>query len=136
MENSPHFAAEDFNKYQFYQLTGRNDAMKNVLLALLFIFVNISLSPCYALTPDQIIKLKKAGVSDKTIQMMLEQERDARQENPSDQIGVREVKDKEGNVVTIYSTGRPAKESPGDAEEVKTEKAWKMLQNTIINNRK
>ncbi len=110
--------------------------MKNVLLALLFIFVNISLSPCYALTPDQIIKLKKAGVSDKTIQMMLEQERDARQENPSDQMGVREVKDKEGNVVTIYSTGRPAKESPGDAEEVKAEKAWKMLQNTIINNRK
>ena len=88
------------------------------------------------MTPDQIIKLKKAGVSDKTIQMMLEQERDARKENPSDLIGVREVKDKEGNVVTIYSTGPPTKESSGDTEEAKVEKAWKMLQNMIIDNRK
>jgi hypothetical protein len=123
-------------EYQVYQLNGRNAVMKYVLLALLFIFMNNLLSPCYALTPDQIINLRKAGVSDKTIQMMLEQERDARQENPSDQIGVREVKDKEGNVVTIYSTGRPAKESHGDAEEAKVEKAWKMLQNMIIDNRK
>lgn len=29
-----------------------------------------------ALTPEEILKLKKAGVSEKTIQMMLEQERD------------------------------------------------------------
>jgi hypothetical protein len=123
-------------EYQFYQLNGRNAVMKYVLLALLFIFMNNFLSPCYALTPDQIINLRKAGVSDKTIQMMLEQERDARQENPSDQIGVREVKDKEGNVVIIYSTGRSAKGSPGDAEEAKVEKAWKMLQNMIIDNRK
>jgi hypothetical protein len=110
--------------------------MKYALLALLFIFINIFLSPCYALTPDQIIKLKKAGVSDKTIQMMLEQEKDAKQENPSDQIGVREVKDKEGNVVTIYSTGRSSKQSPADTEEEKVEKAWKMLQNMKIDNRK
>jgi hypothetical protein len=110
--------------------------MKYVLLALLLIFINIFLSPCYALTPDQIIKLKKAGVSDKTIQMMLEQERDARQENPADQIGVREMKDREGNVVTVYSTGRPAKAGPGDTEDAKVEKAWKMLQNMIIDNRK
>jgi hypothetical protein len=114
----------------------RNAVMKYVLIALLFVLVNIFLTPCYALTPDQIIKLKKAGVSDKTIQMMLEQERDARQENPSDQIGVREVKDKEGNVVTIYSTGRLTSESPSDPEQAKVEKAWKMLQNMIINNRK
>jgi hypothetical protein len=110
--------------------------IKYVLLAVLFIFMTNFLSLCHALTSEQIIKLKKAGVSDKTIQMMIEQERDARQENPSDLIGVREVKDKEGNVVTIYSTGRPTKESPGDTEEVKVEKAWKMLQNMIIDNRK
>lgn len=109
--------------------------IKYVLLALLFIFMTNFSSLCHALTSEQIIKLKKAGVSDKTIQMMIEQERDARQENPSDLIGVREVKDKEGNVVTIYSTGRPTKESPGDTEEAKVEKAWKMLQNMIIDNR-
>lgn len=42
--------------------------------------------------------------------------------NPSDLIGVREVKDKEDNVVTIYSTGHPTTEGPGDAEEAKVEK--------------
>lgn len=110
--------------------------MKYVLLAALLVFMSFSLLPCYALTPDQIISLRKAGVSDKTIQMMLQQEKDARQENPSDSIGVREVKDREGNVVTIYSTGRPTKEVPGDTEEVKVDKAWKMLQNMIIDNRK
>jgi hypothetical protein len=121
---------------QFSQLNGRNAMVKYVLLALLFIFMNNFLSLCHALTSDQIIKLKKAGVSDKTIQMMIEQERDARKENPSDLIGVQEVKDKEGNVVTIYSTGRPTRENPSDTEDVKVEKAWKMLQNMIIDNRK
>jgi len=110
--------------------------MRYVLLILLFIFMNSVSSLCHALTSEQIIKLKKAGVSDKTIQMMIEQEKDARQENPSDLIGVREVKDREGNVVTVYSTGRPTKENSGDAEDVKVEKAWKMLQNMIIDNRK
>ena len=110
--------------------------IKYVLLALLFIFMNNFLSLCHALTSDQIIKLKKAGVSDKTIQMMIEQERDARQENPSDLIGVREVKDKEGNVVKIYPAGRSTRESAGDAEEAKVEKAWKMSQNMIIDDRK
>lgn len=110
--------------------------IKYILLVLLFIVMNNFFSLCHALTPDQIIKLKKAGVSDKTIQMMIEQEREAKQENPSDLIGVREVKDREGNVVTIYSTGRSAKESPGDTEEAKADKAWKMLQNMIIDNRK
>jgi len=110
--------------------------IKYVLLALLFIFMNNFAGLCHALTSEQIIQLKKAGVSDKTIQMMIEQERDARQENPSDLIGVREVKDREGNVVTVYSTGRPARESSSDAEDVKVEKAWKMLQNMIIDNRK
>ena len=110
--------------------------IKYVLLVLLFIFINNFSSLCHALTSEQIIKLKKAGVSNKTIQMMIEQERDARQENPSDMIGVREVKDNAGNVVTVYSTGLPTKESSGDAEEVKVEKAWKMLQNMIIDNRK
>jgi CheY-like chemotaxis protein len=35
------------------------------------------------------------------------QARDAKEQNPSDLIGVREVRDREGNIVTIYSTGPP-----------------------------
>jgi len=109
---------------------------KYVLIGLIYIFMGSFLNHCYALTPDEIIKLKKAGVSDKTIQMMLRQEKDAKEVNPYDQIGVREVKDKEGNVVTIYSTGHSTKEGTGDSEEEKADKAWNMLQNMKIDNRK
>jgi len=110
--------------------------IKYVFVGLIYFFMSNFLNHCYALTPDQIIKLKKAGVSDKTIQMMLQQEKEAKEANPYDQIGMREIKDKEGNVVTIYSTGRSTKDSAGDSEEEKVDKAWKMLQHIIIDKRK
>ena len=92
----------------------------------------------HALTTDEVIKLKKAGVSDETMRLMIEQERAAKEQNPSDQIGVREVKDAEGNTSVIYSTGAPKPPSQGDSEQEKVEKAWKMLQNQnmIIDNRR
>jgi hypothetical protein len=101
---------------------------KAVLAALLAVafFAGIS----YALTPEQIIALKKAGVEDQTIRMMIEQEREAAQ-NPADQIGSREIKDKEGNTVILYSTGKN-KQQDADTEQEKVEKAWKMLQNMMI----
>jgi hypothetical protein len=106
------------------------------LAATLFILSSNFLNYSYALTPDQIIQLRKAGVSDETIQMMLQQERDAKEANPYDQIGVREIKDKEGNSITVYSTGRSTKAGAGDPEEENVDKAWKMLQNMIIDKRK
>ena len=68
----------------------------------------------YALTPQQVIDLKKAGVSDKTIQMMIEQEEKAK--NPYATMGTKEIKDKDGNTVIIYTTGGSANT---DAEEAK-----------------
>ena len=106
------------------------------LTAAFFILLSNFLNYGYALTPDQVIQLRKAGVSDETIQMMLKQERDAKEANPYDQIGVREIKDKEGNSITIYSTGRSTKAGAGDPEEENVDKAWKMLQHMIIDNRK
>ena len=106
------------------------------LTAAFFILLSNFLNYGYALTPDQVIQLRKAGVSDETIQMMLKQERDAKEANPYDQIGVREIKDKEGNSITIYSTGRSTKAGAGDPEEENVDKAWKMLQKMIIDKRK
>jgi hypothetical protein len=92
----------------------------------------------HALTTDEVIKLKKAGVSDETIRTMIEQEKAGGQPSPSDQIGVREVKDAEGNTSVIYSTGAPTAPTQGGSEQEKVEKAWKMLQNQnmIIDNRR
>ena len=91
-----------------------------------------------ALTADEVVKLKKAGVSEETIRLMIEQERAGKQSDPSDRIGVREVKDADGNASVVYSTGAPAPAAQGDSEQEKVDKAWKMLQNqnVIIDDRR
>jgi predicted lactoylglutathione lyase len=88
----------------------------------------------YALTPEQIIALKKAGVEDQTIRMMIQQEREAAQRNPADQIGRTEIKDKEGNSVILYSTGKSNQQAV-DPEQEKVDQAWRMLQNMGIEQR-
>jgi len=80
----------------------------------------------YAITPEQIIELKKAGVSDETIQMMLDDEKE----------GTRVIKDEQGNVYIIYSTGESLQKGKADIkEEEKLKRAWKMLENIIIDRR-
>jgi hypothetical protein len=111
-----------------------------ILVKIAFAIMIIALHAGWAqsLTTDEVIKLKKAGVSDETIRTMIEQEKAGGQPNPSDQIGVREVKDAEGNTSVIYSTGAPTAPTQGGSEQEKVEKAWKMLQNQnmIIDNRR
>jgi len=100
--------------------------------------IALSVSWAHALTTEEVIKLKKAGVSEATIRTMIEQERTGGQPNPSDKIGVREVKDAEGNVSVNYSTGASAAPTQNQSEQEKVEKAWKMLQNqnVIIDDRR
>jgi len=111
---------------------------KLVKIAVTMMIIVLSVTWAHALTTEEVIKLKKAGVSDETIRTMIEQERAAKERNPSDQIGVREVKDAEGNTSVIYSTGAPTAPTQGGSEQEKVEKAWKMLQNQnmIIDNRR
>jgi hypothetical protein len=99
------------------------------LLAVAF-FTGIS----YALTPEQVLELKKAGVEDRTIRLMIQQEREAA-ENPADRIGSGEIRDKDGNSVIMYSTGR-TKQQASDPEQEKADRAWKMLQNMTIEPRR
>lgn len=98
-----------------------------------WVFLNYS----YALTPEQIIKLKQTGVEDNTIRMMIRQEMEAKErDSATDSIGMREIKDGEGNTVIVYSSGKPGGCEPCDPEQEKVDKAWRMLQNMIIDNRK
>ena len=96
-----------------------------VFLGVLFFAIS-----SFALTPQQVIDLKKAGVSDQTIQMMLKQEETAK--NNTDTIGVKEIKDKEGSTVIIYTTGGYA---PDNEEKQNVERAWEMLRNMTIKQR-
>jgi hypothetical protein len=93
-----------------------------------FIFILMCPVVVYALTPQQVIDLKKAGVSDQTIQMMIEQEEKAK--DPYATMGTKEIKDKDGNTVIIYTTGKST--DSDDDEEKKVEKAWEMLRNITI----
>ena len=93
-----------------------------------FIFILMCPIFCYALTPQQVIDLKKAGVSDKTIQIMIEQEE--KSQDPYATSGTKEIKDKDGNTVIIYTTGKST--DPDDEESKKVEKAWEMLRNITI----
>ncbi|MFB3925555.1 MAG: hypothetical protein ACE14T_05835 [Syntrophales bacterium] len=103
--------------------------MGKIVVAVIVIVLGSFLGYSYALTPDEVIRLKKAGVSDQTIQIMLKQEQEARDRGPCEQMGTREVKDKEGNTYIIYSTGASTID---ETEKEKVENAWKMLQNMII----
>jgi len=94
-----------------------------------------SMTNAWSLTPEQVIALKNAGVSDQTIQSMIRQEQDAAQGNPADFSGRKEIKDRDGKTVIIYSTGRTTGNNRA-REEKQTERAWEMLNNIIIDTRK
>jgi uncharacterized protein (DUF849 family) len=83
-----------------------------------------------ALTPEQVIELKKEGVSETTIQRMIEQE--AKAKDPYATMGVKEVKDKDGNTVIIHTTGENTSHATDDEEAAKVDKAWEMLRNMTI----
>ena len=59
---------------------------------------------------------------------MIEQEETAK--DPYATMGTKEIKDKDGNTVIIYTTGKSA--DADDDESKKVEKAWEMLRNITI----
>ena len=93
-------------------------------------------SPLCALTVDEVIRLKEAGVDDKTIQMLIEQERMIQEETKG--LGVKEIEKPGGVKDKIYYSITPAEEGiKGQQEErEKLEKSWEMLKNIIIDERK
>ncbi|MDI9571087.1 MAG: hypothetical protein QM278_10300 [Pseudomonadota bacterium] len=100
-----------------------------------FVALSMLIAPglAAALSPEQVLSLKKAGVSEATIQLMIRQEM-AAQEGGNDS-GVREIRDGDGRTVTVYSPGPPAK-TGRDREREDVEKAWNMLQHLIVDGRK
>ena len=56
-----------------------------------------------ALTPEEALALKKAGVGEETIRMMLQQEKEAKTVAKDQPMGRREVRDSQGNVSIEYT---------------------------------
>jgi hypothetical protein len=90
-----------------------------------------------ALTPDEIILLKQNGVSEKTIQMMLQSEIEAQRQNArKDQMGVKTIIRPGGQPAIIYSTGSDDHDRHRAEERLKEERAWEMLRHIIVDTRK
>ena len=108
---------------------------KTIVIAAIFFFLpHLS----FSLTVEEVIKLKKAGVNDETIQLMIQQEMQREElSDPYKNIGVRKIKKPDGKSSTIYSTGETddRRDYDEESEREKREKAWEMLNNIIIDTR-
>ena len=90
-----------------------------------------------ALTVDEILLLKENGVSEKTIQMMLENEaRTLVAGDGSDRPGVRTIIRPDGQPAISYSTGNDGEGTHDAEEQRKEERAWEMLRQLIVDTRK
>ena len=105
---------------------------KTMIASAVFLCVLLLITSGFALTPQQVIDLKKAGVSEQTIQIMIRQ---GETKDPYATIGTREVQDKDGNTVIIYTTGNSTSSAADDEEKKNVERAWQMLNNIIIDKR-
>ena len=96
--------------------------------------------PCFAaaLTVEEILLLKQNGVSEKTIQMMLESEQRAQTLNASasePRMGVTTITRPDGKKAIVYNTGREGQDARDAEERLKEERAWEMLRHLIIDTR-
>jgi len=78
-----------------------------------------------ALTAEEIMALKKAGVDDETIRII----------GVKEDGGVVEITGEDGAAAVYYSTGRSAREDKKAAEREKLEQALRMLENIRIDTR-
>jgi len=93
-------------------------------------------SAAFALTPEEVLALKKAGVGDETIRMMMRQEREGMASAKEPAMGKREIRDSRGDVSIEYSTGPGKSSGVSDVEQQKADRAWEMLQHLIVDSRK
>ncbi len=96
--------------------------------------------PCDAdaLTAEEIVLLKQHGVSETTIQMMIESEQRAHafHGSPSQPgMGVATIPRPGGGKAIIYSTGPPDATPLDAAARLREERAWEMLRHLIIDTR-
>jgi hypothetical protein len=105
--------------------------MAPLRLSFFFICSFLMAVPLYALTVEEVIRLKEAGVDEKTIQMLIE-------EGKARSLGVTEVERPEGGRDKIYYSITPPEEetSRTKEEKEKIEKSWEMLKNIMIDERK
>lgn len=89
-----------------------------------------------ALTVEEILLLKQNGVSEQTIQMMIQSEMQAQKEDAAGgPMGVRTIERQDGRPAIVYSTGSGGRKDCDAQERLKEERAWEMLRHIIVDTR-
>ncbi len=89
-----------------------------------------------ALTTEEILLLKQNGVSEKTIQMMLQSEIEAQRDKAAGTpMGIETIVRPDGRPAIVYSTGSGNRRGKQDEEQKKVERAWRMLRHIIVDTR-
>ena len=104
---------------------------KTAIFALAAAFLLLLTPELKALTTEEVIQLKEKGVSDKTIQLMIQSETE-KKEQVKKTSGIKEVKISDNKSEIIYSTGGPANRKIDAEEQKKMDNAWEMLKNLNI----
>ena len=95
-------------------------------------------TPSGALTVEEILLLKQNGVSEETIQMMLQNEIQARslQNSAAGQtLGMQPITRPGGQSAIVYSTGSGDQYDRDAEARLKEEQAWEMLRHIIVDTR-
>lgn len=114
----------------------KGEAMNIRILLALFCLVWVLPAASAALTVEEILLLKQNGVSETTIQMMLQSEIEAqRQSANGDPMGIKTITRPNGQPAIVYSTGSEDHDRWQAEERLKEDRAWEMLRHIIIDTR-
>lgn len=97
--------------------------MKHILCLLAVGICLCTATPAAGLTPEEIVYLKKNGVADETVQLMLRIEH-AREKDATGSITVTDTPK-----AKIYSSGRPTDTPLSREHQLNVDRAWNMLEN-------
>lgn len=91
-----------------------------------------------ALTVEEVLLLKQNGVSEETIQMMLQSEMQAQGRQGSavaEEMGIRTIPRPGGKSAIVYATGSGDQDARDTEERLKEQRAWEMLRHIIVDTR-
>ena len=112
--------------------------MKITRMLIICCLVWLEPAPSGALTVEEILLLKQNGVSEETIQMMLQSEIKARslKNDPADPtMGIQTIARPGGRSAIVYSTGSGGQDARDAQERLKEDRAWEMLRHIIVDTR-
>lgn len=112
--------------------------MKSMLMFIICGLVWLVPAPSGALTVEEILLLKQNGVSEETIQMMLQSEIRARPQQggaAGQSMGIRTIARPDGRSTIVYSTGSDAQHARDAEARLREEQAWEMLRHIIVDTR-